>query len=169
MDMVLASNNRGKIKEFTYALSSTPWHLISQSDLGVTEVDETGGTFVENALIKARHAAEITGKAAMADDSGLVVDHLKGMPGIYSARYAKGTDQDRNNKLLAALEGVPWSQRTARFYCVIVMMRHASDPMPMIATGQLPGFISIAPTGQQGFGYDPVFYVPEMEDRKSVV
>lgn len=159
---VLASNNAGKIAEFNRLLD--PWgiEVSAQKDLGVASPEETATTFVENALIKARHAARISGLPALADDSGLAVDALEGAPGVYSARYAgEPSDDDANNrKLLEALAGVPEAERTARFHCVLVLMRSPDDPIPMICHGQWPGRIAREPAGGGGFGYDPLFFVP---------
>mgnify|MGYP002277568415 FL=1 len=160
---VLASNNAGKIAEFNRLLA--PWgiEVSAQKDLGVDSPAETATTFVENALIKARHAARISGLPALADDSGLAVDALGGAPGVYSARYAgEPADDDANNrKLLDAMASVPDAERTARFHCVLVLMRSAEDPIPMICHGQWPGRIARETTGGGGFGYDPLFLVPE--------
>lgn len=160
--VVLASNNAGKLRELQALLTPCHWTIIPQAQFVQTEVEETGLSFVENAILKARYAAECSGLPALADDSGLEVDILDGAPGIYSARYAGEpvSDQANIDKLLIALEGVPDAQRTARFQCVIVYMRHAVDPMPLIAHGAWEGRILTAPRGQNGFGYDPVFYVP---------
>ena len=158
--IVLASGNLGKIKEIQAILEGHP--IIAQSAFNITEVDETGSTFVENAIIKARHAAFHCKLPAIADDSGLVVDALKGAPGVISARYAGigASDQDNVQLLLQELEGVPESQRTARFICVMVFMEHANDPTPLIAQGVWEGLITTQAIGSQGFGYDPVFWVP---------
>ncbi len=160
--IVLASGNPGKIREFGQLLSDFHIDVVPQSEYGVGPVEETGQSFVENALIKARHAAEVSGLPAIADDSGIEVDALHGAPGIYSARFAgpDATDTANNQRLLEALEGVPDERRTARYQCVIVYMRHARDPMPLIFTGTWEGRILHAPRGRQGFGYDPLFYVP---------
>lgn len=159
---VLASNNKGKIAEFNRMLA--PWNITvsAQGDLGVDSPEETACTFVENALIKARHASRITGLPALADDSGLAVDALNGAPGVWSARYAgvDGDDEANNRKLLEALAGIADEQRTARFHCLLVLMRHPQDPIPMICDGQWEGRIAAAPSGTQGFGYDPLFFVP---------
>jgi len=135
---------------------------VAQSSLGVTEAEETGLSFIENALIKARNASAQTGLPAIADDSGLEVDYLDGAPGIYSSRYAGPGASDRANisKLLDAMLGVPESGRSARFQCVVVMLRHAADPTPIVCQGTWQGRILDQPTGSDGFGYDPVFYVP---------
>ena len=147
---VLATLNPGKIREFQ-ALSSLI-NLIPQSEYDIAPVDETGLTFVENALIKARHAAQHSGLPALADDSGLCVDALNGAPGLYSARYG--------DNLLTNLKHMPESKRTARFYCVLVFLTHPKDPTPLIAEGIWEGSILLKPQGTQGFGYDPIFYVP---------
>lgn len=161
--MVLASNNPGKLREMQQLLAASAFDVVPQSAFAVGEVAETGLSFVENALIKARFVAESTGLPALADDSGLEVDFLEGAPGIYSARYAgqQASDEDNVEKLLAALEGVPEAYRRARFQCVIVYLRHAVDPTPLIAQGTWEGAILTEPQGHNGFGYDPVFYVPE--------
>lgn len=162
MKIVLASNNQGKLKEFQRLLSETHWDILNQSAFDTPEVDETGLSFVENAIIKARNAALHSGLPAMADDSGIEVDALQGKPGIYSARFAgeQADDQRNNAKLLKELSNTPEAQRTARFRCCIVLMRHAEDPSPIIADASWEGRILPAPIGNQGFGYDPLFYVP---------
>jgi len=159
--IVLASNNTGKIREIQAVLKDHP--IVPQSEFGVIEAEETGSTFVENAIIKARNAALFSGLPAIADDSGLVVDALDGAPGVISARYAGAgsSDWDNLNKLLKELEGVPDVRRTARFICILVFMQHAGDPFPVIAQGVWEGSILTAPAGKNGFGYDPVFRVPE--------
>ena len=159
--VVLASGNAGKLRELTAMLEPLGWQVRPQSEWQVPEAVEDGLGFIENALIKARHASRRTGLPALADDSGLVVDALDGAPGIHSARYAgPGADDDTNNrKLLAALEGVPEDRRTAHFYCVVAMVRHAADPAPLVAIGRWDGRILDAPTGSGGFGYDPLFRV----------
>jgi len=159
--IVLASGNAGKIKEIQAILQAHP--IVPQSLFNVAEADETGTTFVENAIIKARNAALHCKLPAIADDSGLVVDALNGAPGVYSARYAGvgASDSDNTQKLLQALEGVPEELRTARFICVMVFMEHADDPLPIIAQGVWEGRILTQATGSNGFGYDPVFFVPE--------
>ncbi len=158
--IVLASGNQGKIKEIQTILKHHP--VIPQSDFNIEEVEETGSTFVENAIIKARNAALHCNLPAIADDSGLVVDTLNGAPGVMSARYAGvgATDQKNLLKLLTDLEGIPVEQRIARFVCVIVFMRHANDPLPVIAQGTWEGRILTEAIGENGFGYDPVFWVP---------
>lgn len=159
--IVLASNNAGKICEIQAILEQHP--IVPQSEFNVPDVEETGTTFVENAIIKARNAARHANLPAIADDSGLVVDILDGEPGVYSARYAgKGaTDAENNEKLLMALKDVPLYERTARFICVMVFMEHADDPLPIIAQGVWEGHILSEPVGRNGFGYDPLFLVPE--------
>ncbi|MCB1855140.1 MAG: RdgB/HAM1 family non-canonical purine NTP pyrophosphatase [Halieaceae bacterium] len=158
--VVLASGNSGKLRELAGVLRSLDLQLVSQADFGVPEVAETGLSFVENAIIKARAAAEHSGHPAIADDSGLEVDYLNGEPGIHSARYSGNGDAANNTKLLAALEGVPEAQRGARFQCALVYMRHALDPMPLVCQASWEGRILSAPRGQGGFGYDPLFWVP---------
>ncbi len=162
-NIVIASGNPGKIKEIQAILKDYP--IIPQSEFGVSEAEETGTTFVENAIIKARHAAEHANMAAIADDSGLVVDALQGEPGVISARYAgtRATDEENLRKVLRNLEGVPEDQRTARFICVIVLMRRQHDPMPIIAQGVWEGRILEQSFGENGFGYDPIFWVPEYQ------
>jgi XTP/dITP diphosphohydrolase len=162
--IVLASGNKGKLKELNSILDSEAMELIPQSAFNVTEIAETGLSFVENALIKARNACFKTGLPSIADDSGLEVDALEGAPGIYSARYAEITgpkaDAENNIKLLQELKDVPQLERTARFQCVIVYLRHAKDPMPLVSQGSWEGQILFAEEGRNGFGYDPLFYVP---------
>ena len=160
--IVLASSNSGKLREIQAVLNQQRYQLIKQSEFNVPDVAETGTTFVENAIIKARHAAELTGLPALADDSGIEVDFLQGAPGVYSARYAgQHGDNDANNaKLLQELKGVADDQRSARFQCVIIYMRHAQDPMPLICEGTWEGRILHEPSGVNGFGYDPLFFVP---------
>ena len=160
--IVLASNNAGKVREFNALLADHHIEVVPQSQLGVAEADETGLSFVENAILKARNAAAHTGLPAIADDSGIEVDALNGAPGIYSARYAGVGAGDKANleKLLADLKDVPEGQRTARFQCLMVYMRHANDPTPLICQGTWEGRILFEPRGTQGFGYDPVFFVP---------
>lgn len=162
MKLVLASGNCGKLVEMREILTGLDIELIAQGELGVVDVEETGATFVENAILKARHAARITGLAAMGDDSGICVDALHGAPGLRSARYAgeHGNSAANIAKLLGALQGVPETERTAYFICVVVMLRHANDPAPLIAEGRWHGHILDAPCGSGGFGYDPVFRDP---------
>jgi XTP/dITP diphosphohydrolase len=159
--LILASSNPGKLAELSALLH--PIKCIAQQTLGITDADETGLSFIENACIKARHASRMSQQPALADDSGLVVPALNGQPGIYSARFAgiNASDQANCDLLLTKLAETPQSQRQAYFYCAIVLVRHADDPTPLIATGQLHGQITRVPAGDQGFGYDPVFYVPE--------
>jgi len=160
---VVATGNRGKLAEIRALLADLPIDLVAQAELGVEAADESAVTFVENALIKARHAAKRTGLPAIADDSGLAVDALGGQPGVRSARFAGPHADDRANiaRLLAALAGVPPERRTARFHCVVVAMTSPNDPAPTIATGSWRGRIALAPVGSGGFGYDPVFFVDE--------
>jgi XTP/dITP diphosphohydrolase len=161
--IVLASGNQGKLREFADLLAGSGIVICSQSGFGVPEAEENGLTFIENAIIKARNASRHTGLPALADDSGLEVDALNGAPGIHSARYAgPGGDNGPNvRKLLTALAGVPEGERTARFRCVIVYLRHAADPTPLICQGTWEGSILTEPRGSGGFGYDPVFLVPD--------
>lgn len=161
--VVLASGNRGKLRELAGTLAPLGLQLVSQADFAVQEVAETGLSFVENAIIKARAAARASGHAAIADDSGLEVDYLQGAPGIHSARYSGGGDAANNAKLLEVLDGVPPAQRSARFQCALVYMRHALDPMPLVCQGSWEGTILEAPRGENGFGYDPLFYVPQQQ------
>jgi XTP/dITP diphosphohydrolase len=162
--LVLASSNAGKLEELRHLLADTDIELIAQSDLGVTDADETATTFVENALIKARHASRVTGLPALADDSGICVDALNGAPGLYSARYAgeHGNASRNIDKLLDALEDVPDEQRGAHFYCVLVLLHHADDPQPLIVEGEWRGRILRERRGSGGHGYDPVFLDPEL-------
>ncbi|MCG3733558.1 XTP/dITP diphosphatase [Vibrio cincinnatiensis] len=161
--IVLATGNQGKVREMADLLADFGFDVVAQSEFNVSEVAETGTTFIENAIIKARHAAKETGFAAITDDSGLEVDCLNGAPGIYSARYAGDHASDAENieKLLEALKEVPEAQRTARFHCVLVLMRHADDPIPIVCHGQWEGRILAQTQGNHGFGYDPIFWVPE--------
>lgn len=161
--LVIASNNKGKIAELAELLKPLGLTPVAQGALGVGEVEEPAVTFVENAILKARHAARVTGLPALADDSGLAVDALGGQPGVRSARYAgeSASDEDNVRALLSALEGIPEEQRTAQFHCVLVYLRHADDPTPVICHGRWPGKILDHPRGEGGFGYDPVFLVPE--------
>jgi len=165
MKYVLASGNRGKLAELQAMLASTNMELVSQSEFNIPEAVEDGSSFEENAIIKARHASRLTGLPAIADDSGLSVDALDGEPGIYSARYAGegATDADNVKKLLAALETVPDHERTARFQCVIALVRNGDDPEPELFRGTWEGSITREPAGENGFGYDPVFFVPERQ------
>ena len=157
-ELVLASDNPGKLAEFQ-ALLGDDWILLPQGPLGVPPAEESGDSFIANALLKARHAARLTGLPALADDSGLEVDALGGAPGVRSARYAgEGADAEANNrKLLEALAGIADEHRTARFRCVLALVRHADDPEPLLAEGSWEGRIALVPRGAQGFGYDPLF------------
>ena len=157
--LVLASGNAGKLVEMQAMLADLPWQIVPQKELGVGDVAETGLTFVENALIKARHASAVTGLPALADDSGLIVDALGGAPGLYSARYAGSPTNDaaNNAKLLEAMADIPDGQRSARFYAVIVLLRHPEDPQPLICEGRWEGEIIRELRGSNGFGYNPVF------------
>ncbi len=161
--IVLASGNQGKVREFNQLLAELDIEVVPQTEFGVPEAEETGLTFVENAIIKARNAAAHTGLPAIADDSGIEVDALKGAPGIYSARYSGpgATDKANCEKMLRELEGVSEDERTARFQCLLVLMEHEKDPTPIICQGTWEGRITTAPQGENGFGYDPVFYVPQ--------
>lgn len=163
MKLVIATGNPGKLAEFARLLAPLGIECVAQGDLGVEEAEETGQTFVENALIKARHASRATGLPALADDSGLCVDALGGAPGLYSARYAGAAADAAANiaKLLDALDGVPAERRTAQFHAVLALLRHPEDPQPVIAEGRWRGSILDAPRGDGGFGYDPVFLDPE--------
>jgi len=161
--LVLASGNPGKLRELSAILGELGYQLHAQSEFDVDEVAETGTTFVENAIIKARHAAALTGLPALADDSGIEVDALDGAPGVYSARFS-GADADdaANNALLVdKLRGIPAAQRSARYRAVIVLMRHAADPSPLICEGSWEGMIQLEPAGEGGFGYDPYFFLPD--------
>lgn len=161
--IVLASNNIGKINEFNALLSDLGFDVKPQNDFGVPEADETGLTFIENAILKARNACAHTNLPALADDSGIEVDFLNGAPGIYSARFAgyHGNNAANNALLLKRLEGVDESLRTARFHCVLAYLRHKDDPTPLVFHGVWEGRILTSTEGQEGFGYDPIFYVPE--------
>ncbi|MBD1572449.1 XTP/dITP diphosphatase [Vibrio sp. S17_S38] len=161
--LVLATGNQGKVKEMASLLADFGFEIHAQSEFNLIEAEETGATFIENAIIKARHAAKATGLPAIADDSGLEVDYLKGAPGIYSARYAGEDASDKQNldKLLAAMKDVPAKQRSARFHCVLVLMRHENDPTPLVCHGEWEGEILTEAMGENGFGYDPIFWVPE--------
>lgn len=163
--IIVATGNAGKLREIKRTLQGQNFDLISQKELDVDDAIEDGLSFVENALIKARHAALMTGLPAMADDSGLEVDCLNGQPGIYSARYAGegSTDSDNNQKLIATLGSRLAERPTARFQCVIVYLRHAEDPTPLICQGSWEGYITDNIDGHNGFGYDPLFYVPDQQ------
>jgi len=165
MKLVLATGNQGKLAELRQLLEGTGIQVLPQSDFGVPDAEETGLSFIENAILKARHAAAHTGLPAMADDSGIEVDALNGAPGIYSARYAgvHGDDAANNARLLAALEGLPAAERGARFYCAVAFLRHAEDPTPVIAEGIWEGRILESARGEGGFGYDPLFFDPALD------
>jgi XTP/dITP diphosphohydrolase len=162
--VVLATGNPGKVRELADLLADFGLNVVAQTELGVDSAEETGLTFIENAILKARHAAQITGLPAIADDSGLAVNALGGAPGIYSARYAgvDASDQQNLDKLLIALKDVPQGSRGAQFHCVLVYMRHAEDPTPLVFHGSWAGEITFAAAGEGGFGYDPIFYVSEL-------
>lgn len=160
--IVLASGNAGKVREINKLFSGSSIEVIPQTELNVPDVPETGTTFVENAIIKARHAAKVTGLPAISDDSGIEIDALDSRPGVYSARYSgeNATDQSNNDLLLEELQGIPEEKRTARYQCIIVFMRSHTDPVPIISQGSWEGRILDTPQGGGGFGYDPIFYVP---------
>jgi len=160
--IVLASNNAGKVREINQLLADRQIEVIPQRAFDIPDAEETGLTFVENAILKARHAAGLSGLPAIADDSGIEVDALEGAPGIYSARFAgpECDDLRNNQKLLDALQGVAEEERSARFQCLMVYMRHADDPTPIICQGIWEGRILTVPQGDNGFGYDPLFWVP---------
>lgn len=161
MKIVLASTNPGKISEFQHLLAPLGWEIVPQTEFDIPAIEESGLTFIENAILKARHAAQITGLPALGDDSGLIVDVLNGAPGIYSARYAeKGRYIP---KLLEELKNVPEEERTGRYYCVLIFFRSALDQTPIVGEGVLEGKILFAPQGEHGFGYDPVFYIPNQQ------
>lgn len=162
--IVLATSNTGKVAELSAMLAPWQCEVIPQSQFAIVDADETGLTFIENAIIKARHAAALTGLPAIADDSGLAVDALGGAPGIYSARFAGPSANDQQNiaLLLQQLAEVPKAQRQAQFHCVLVFLRHANDPTPLISHGIWHGEIATAPVGEHGFGYDPVFWLPKL-------
>ncbi len=157
--LVLASANAGKGREFAALLAPLGIEVLLQSTLGIASVEETGTSFEANALLKARQAAQLSGLPALADDSGLEVEALEGRPGVRSARYAgeAATDQDNNAKLLAELADIPASGRSARYHCVLALVRGANDPAPLLAPGSWEGQIALAPAGTGGFGYDPLF------------
>ncbi|MBQ0724696.1 MAG: RdgB/HAM1 family non-canonical purine NTP pyrophosphatase [Cycloclasticus sp.] len=164
LKVVLASSNQGKIAEIQAMLSEQSVEVLPQSHFAISDADETGTSFIENAIIKARHAARLSKLPAIADDSGLAVDALNGAPGVYSARYAglPSNDQRNTEKLLLALEKTPHQARSARFHCVMVFMASADDPAPLVSHGVWQGTIAIQPSGANGFGYDPVFYIPSL-------
>jgi XTP/dITP diphosphohydrolase len=163
--IVVATGNRGKLAELSRLLAPTGIALCAQSELGIEPPEETGLTFIENALLKARHASAATGLPALADDSGLAVDALGGAPGIYSARYAgeNADDEGNNRKLLESLAGVAPDARTARYHCALVLLRHPADPLPLVCSASWEGVILAAPRGTGGFGYDPLFLVPSLD------
>lgn len=163
-EIVVATSNRGKLAELRELLAPTGIALRSQDEFGVEPVEETGLSFVENAILKARHASALSGLPALADDSGLAVDALGGEPGIHSARFAGegATDESNNRKLLGLLEGVEESKRVARFHCVLALLRHPRDPVPLVCAGSWEGRVLTAPRGERGFGYDPLFLVPSL-------
>ncbi|MBW5892263.1 XTP/dITP diphosphatase [Pectobacterium polaris] len=162
--VVLATGNPGKVRELASLLADFGLDIVAQTELGVDSAEETGLTFIENAILKARHAAQITGLPAIADDSGLAVDALGGAPGIYSARYAgvDASDQQNLDKLLLTLKDIPDEQRRASFHCVLVYLRHAEDPTPIVCHGSWQGVLTHEEAGNGGFGYDPIFFVPEL-------
>lgn len=162
MKLVLASGNAGKLVEIREVLADLAIELVGQGELGVGDAAETGATFIENAILKARHAARITGLPALGDDSGICVDALNGAPGLLSARYSgeHGNSAANIAKLLAAMKDVPKAARNAHFFCGIALLRHADDPAPLIAEGRWHGRILEAPRGNSGFGYDPIFFDP---------
>ncbi len=163
-ELVLATGNKGKVVELEALLQPFGWNVRPQSEWHFAKAEETGLTFIENAILKARHAAQHTGLPALADDSGLAVNALQGAPGIYSARYAgpECNDQDNIEKLLDTLKDTAPEQRQASFHCVLAYLRHANDPTPIICHGRWDGMIATTPQGEQGFGYDPVFWIPEL-------
>ena len=167
--IVLASGNKGKLREFDALFSPLGLHITPQTELGVGDVPETGTTFVENAIIKARHAAKVTGLPAISDDSGIEIDYLNGAPGVYSARFSGdengngATDEKNNLKVLESLDGVPQEKRTARYQCILVYMAHADDATPIICQAAWEGFIMEHQVGENGFGYDPLFWLPEFQ------
>lgn len=158
--VVLATGNAGKVSEFAKLLKECNLNIIAQTELAISAIEETGLTFVENAILKARHAAKASGFAAIADDSGLSVNALKGAPGIYSARFAgeNASDEENLHKLLSILKDIPDNQRQAQFHCVLVYLRHFADPTPIICHGIWQGVLTHEPKGSNGFGYDPIFY-----------
>ena len=159
--LVLASNNPGKLREFQFLLQPLGIEVLTQAQLGIEEAEEPHQTFIENALAKARHASRLSGLPALADDSGICVDALNGAPGVQSARYAGApkSDERNNEKLLREMQDI--TDRRAHYYCVLVLLRHADDPQPLIAEGEWHGEIALQPSGDGGFGYDPLFWLPE--------
>lgn len=160
--IVLATNNPGKIAELQTLLSPLPIEWIPQSEFDIPDIEETGKTFIENAILKARHASKLSGLPALADDSGLVVDALDGAPGVYSARYAgeNATSEERNKKLLDEMKNVDAHDRSAAYHCILALVEYEDDPVPLICHGIWEGSILTEPRGTNGFGYDPIFYVP---------
>lgn len=165
MKVILASKNKDKIREISNILKNSNKTLLTYNDIDIPEVEETGSTFVENAILKARSASLTTGLAAIADDSGIEIDYLGAKPGIKSARYSgkNATNESNNLKLLKALDGVPYEKRKACYRCVIVYMRFPDDPFPIITSGSWEGYITEKLIGTNGFGYDPLFYLPEYD------
>jgi len=166
--LVIASNNPGKLREFEHMISPLGIEVVTQSQLGIPEAEEPHCTFIENALAKARHASRLSGMPALADDSGICVEALNGAPGVYSARYAGDSpksDQANNDKLMRDMRGV--ADRRAHYYCVLVLVRHADDPQPVIAEGEWHGEIAHEERGDGGFGYDPMFWLPELNRMSS--
>lgn len=163
--LVLASGNKGKLLEFQALLAPLKIAVIAQSEFGIESPEETGLTFIENAILKARYASAKTGLPALADDSGLAVDALQGQPGIYSARYAGegASDAENIDKLMSALQGRPMTERHAQFHCVLALMMHEHDPTPLVAHGAWHGHIAGTKGGDKGFGYDPVFWLEELK------
>ncbi len=162
IQIVLASSNPGKIAEIRLLAKALPIEWVSQSDLNIPDAEETGKTFIENAILKARHASKLSGLPALADDSGLVIDALDGAPGIYSARYAgtNATAEERNQKILDEMHDVADADRTASYHCILALVEYEDDPVPLICHGVWEGSILSEPRGKNGFGYDPIFYVP---------
>lgn len=160
--LVIASNNPGKLHEFQFLLQPLNIEVLTQGSLDIAEAEEPHNTFIENALAKARHVSRLSGLPALADDSGICVNALDGAPGVISARYAgePKSDQRNNEKLLQAMQGI--KDRRAHYYCVLILLRHAADPQPLIAEGEWHGEIALRPSGEHGFGYDPLFYLPEL-------
>ncbi|MGI2298620.1 RdgB/HAM1 family non-canonical purine NTP pyrophosphatase [Candidatus Cardinium hertigii] len=163
--LVLATGNPGKVAELSELLKGFKFDIIAQTDLGIRSIEETGLTFIENAILKARHAAKATGLPAIAEDSGISVDALKGAPGIYSARYGGpyAADEDNMKKLLAEMKDIPDHERQAQFDCLLVYLRHPEDPTPLVCHGIWKGLIRREPKGNNGFGYDPIFYDPQLD------
>ena len=162
IQIVLATSNPGKIEEIRAMTQDLPIEWVLQTDLNIPDIEETGKTFIENAILKARHAAKLSGLPALADDSGLVIDALNGAPGIFSARYAgkNATAAERNQKILNEMHQVPENEREASYHCILALVEYENDPVPMICHGIWEGSILTAPRGKNGFGYDPIFYVP---------